>query len=439
VKRWIATALLSVGLIAATAAPAAADPAWKCSANPGWVAAGSRGDAPGAGGEPCPITQTGAQPAGASGATLTASGSVAVDGGQASQTTDTRKPQASVDLRQLTIRNPDGSLVLTAARIIGQAQGSCDANRNPQFTSSSSLDTVTLNGRPVDTRSDYSEPGVGVNGAPLLGKITIKFGEVAAGDAGLERRALHLIVTDKDGNVVFEAVAGDVTAGRDGAVCEPPPVCPPGTQPQQGRCVDVTVTPLPPPPAPPPPLPPPPSGGGGPTPHPSPSPSPSPRTRGCADTAARVGQVPDRRLVAATLCLMNVQRRRHHLRRLRLSRQLSLAAARHVRSMIAGRYFAHDEPAGPTFLDRVLHSGYLQRYGRWSIGENLGWGWGSGGTPRAMVAAWMRSPPHRRNILNARFRDVGIALRAGTPRPHGRRQSITYVIDFGGFQLVGRA
>ena len=122
-----------------------------------------------------------------------------------------------------------------------------------------------------------------------------------------------------------------------------------------------------------------------------------------------------------------------------MSAQLSLAAARHVRNMVAGRYFAHDEPAGPTFLDRVLHSGYLQRYGRWSIGENLGWGWGSGGTPRAMVAAWMRSPPHRRNILNARFHDVGIAVRAGSPRPGVRRHSITYVIDFGGFQLVGRA
>jgi uncharacterized protein YkwD len=130
---------------------------------------------------------------------------------------------------------------------------------------------------------------------------------------------------------------------------------------------------------------------------------------------------------------MNAERAARHMRGLRGSTDLAFAAAAHARAMIARRFFAHDEPAGMRFLDRMLHSGYLARYGRWRVGENLGWGWGAGGTPVAMVAAWMRSASHRRNILNRRFRDVGMAIRPGSPRTSARRASVTYVVDFGGF------
>ena len=143
-----------------------------------------------------------------------------------------------------------------------------------------------------------------------------------------------------------------------------------------------------------------------------------------------------RRLAAATLCLMNAARKARHIGRLRMRRDLDLAATRHARVMLNERVFSHDEPSGPSFLDRILHSGYLQRYGSWHVGENLGWGWGSGGTPAAIVAAWMHSAPHRRNILYRAFHDVGVAVRAGSPRSVDRHQAVTYVIDFGGFALA---
>ncbi|MFL5895412.1 MAG: choice-of-anchor P family protein [Thermoleophilaceae bacterium] len=439
----IAIRLALLALPAALPAQALADPAWTCSAGSGWVAApGSRATAPAIGGDPCPVARGSAAPAAGDPGSVAADGTLAVDGGAASQTTDTRKPSAAIDAGSLTIENADGSLVVTASKLRAQASGSCDANRHPAYSSGSSLGTVTVDGRPVDTSHDYSEPGVGVNGAPLFGKITIKFGEVAqSGDSAVTRRALHVIVTDREGAIVFEGVGGEVAVGRDGSVCDPPPVCPPGQQPQAGRCVDVQVAPLPPPPPPAPPLPP--STSPGPSPSPGggtkPPGGPSPRKRrGCTDTKARVGQVSARRLRAATFCLLNVQRKKHHLSRLRMRTDLTLAATRHARAMVTQRFFEHDEPSGPSFLDRILHSGYLQRYGSWHVGENLGWGWGSGGTPAAMVRAWMRSPPHRRNVLYPGFHDVGIAVRAGAPQSRARRQSITYVVDFGGFGRVRR-
>jgi uncharacterized protein YkwD len=421
-------AALATAVAALALAPAAhADGAWTCGASAGWVASGgARTSAPGPSGSPCPVASATPSPASNAAGSVSAGGSLSVDGGAASQTIDTRTPRAVADLKQLTIRSSDGKLELSANKVSDQASAACDAKHAPALAGSGMLGNVMLNGRPIDTSRPYSEPGVGVNGAPLFGKITVTFNEIVRADGSLTRRSLHLVVTDRDGNVVFEAVGAEVGVGFSGRVCDPPPVCPPGTQPQEGRCVEVHVTPLAPPPPPVPPLPAP----GTPL---LPQPKPNPEKRRCRDTGARVGQVSTRRLAKATLCLMNVERRRHHLRRLRPSRDLTDAAARHARAMVIGRYFAHDEPAGPSFLQRVLRSGYLERYGKWRVGENLGWGWGTGGTPRALVKAWMRSRPHRRNILNRRFRDVGIAVRIGSPRRAAKPQAATYVIDFGGF------
>ena len=419
----------TVVAVAACAVPAAAGAAasWGCGATAGWLAAnGQRAEAPALGGTPCPAAKADATGAAGAPGSLGASGALVAEGGAASQTVDTRTPRASVSAKSLTIQSADG-LVLTSSDLSSRAAGACDADRRPVFSSEGSPGSVTLNGRAIDTGREYSEPGVGVNGAPLFGKITVRFDELERSDAGLTRRAIHLVVTDRNGAVVFEAVAGEARIARDGLVCEPPPVCPPGQEPQAGGCVDVSITPLPQAPSPVAPVP-----GAGPTPAPG-----APTTRGCAGADAQAGQVSTRRLARATLCVLNLVRAKRGLRRFRMNAALARAAGRHVRDMVGRRYFSHTQPSGARVIDRILRSGYLRRYGRWRVGENLGWGWGAGASPRAIVAAWMRSRPHRANILNRRFHDVGIAVKRGSPQ-QSRRGSITYVIDFGGF-LATRA
>lgn len=418
----------AIALLAILPGTAQADGAWNCAAGVGTIAAGDqRADAPRLGGEPCPVAR--AEATGVTGApgSLTASGALIADGGAAAQTVDTRQPSAAVEAESLAIRTADGRLVLTASGLSSRAAAACAPNRRADFTTSGSPGTVALNGKAIDTRREYSEPGVGVNGAPLFGKITVRFNEVATSESGIGRTAIHLIVTDRDGVVVFEAFAGQAGVGRTGAVCDPPPVCPPGQEPRAGRCVDVEVTPLPEPPPPAPPLPPPLA------PPSSEQPRQPAARSGCAYANARAGEASTRRLGRATFCLLNAERRRRRLARFRMSAPLGRAAGRHARDMVKRRYFSHTTPNGSSIVDRILQSGYLARYGSWRIGENLGWGWGKGATPRAIVAAWMKSPPHRRNILNRRFRDVGVAVVLGSPR-QSRAGSITYVLDFGGFK-----
>ena len=79
-------------------------------------------------------------------------------------------------------------------------------------------------------------------------------------------------------------------------------------------------------------------------------------------------------------------------------------------------YFSHTSRDGSDFVQRIRRTGYFKRASTWFVGENLAWGAGPNrSSPRGIVAAWMNSPPHRQNILNSRFREIGIGVVVGAP------------------------
>jgi uncharacterized protein YkwD len=163
------------------------------------------------------------------------------------------------------------------------------------------------------------------------------------------------------------------------------------------------------------------------------SPAASAGTRACSSMKATPPQVGTEQLAASTLCLLNAQRARYGLRPLRMSSQLSEAARRHAADMQRRHYFSHVSLDGTDFVKRIRRTGYLRRAGSWFVGENLAWGAGPNrSSPRGIVAAWMNSPPHRHNILDSRFREIGIGVVVGAPRrsvsslPAG-----TYATSFG--------
>jgi uncharacterized protein YkwD len=130
----------------------------------------------------------------------------------------------------------------------------------------------------------------------------------------------------------------------------------------------------------------------------------------------------------ATLRLLNDARAAHGLRPLRLDPQLARAARAHSRDMVKRRYFDHVSPSGTGLRTRVARTGWMRGRPRWLIAEDIGWGTGSLARPAEMVAAWMASPPHRHNILDAHLRVVGIGIARGTPVAH---PGATFTADFG--------
>jgi uncharacterized protein YkwD len=148
----------------------------------------------------------------------------------------------------------------------------------------------------------------------------------------------------------------------------------------------------------------------------------------CAASHTAVRKRTLRQARDATLCLLNRIRAQHGLPPLRLNAKLSSAARRHSRDMVRRRYFGHDSLNGRSPFDRMRATHYVPRNASWWLGENIGWGSGSLAQPAALVRAWMQSPPHRANILNRHFRDIGVGIVPGAPVGGG---GATYTTDFG--------
>jgi uncharacterized protein YkwD len=151
----------------------------------------------------------------------------------------------------------------------------------------------------------------------------------------------------------------------------------------------------------------------------------------CKHAGAQPSTVRHRVVVRSTLCLLNHVRARRGLRRLHLHRRLGRAARSHSADMARRGYFSHNTLSGGSFLDRIRHAGYLRHARQWMVGENIAWGTGRLATPRAIVRAWMHSPGHRANILNGRFREIGVGITYNAPVHVAGRPAATYTTDFG--------
>lgn len=156
--------------------------------------------------------------------------------------------------------------------------------------------------------------------------------------------------------------------------------------------------------------------------------------RGCGTAH---GALHTRRSVLSTqrrlLCLMNRTRARFGLRPLRPNGCLHRVASRHAHDMVNRRYFAHTTPNGWDPGRRARASGYVPRAAAWLVGENIAWGVAGAARPAWVMRAWMHSPPHRHNLLNRHFRDVGIGVARGVPLRgfRGVRLRATFSVEFG--------
>jgi uncharacterized protein YkwD len=152
-------------------------------------------------------------------------------------------------------------------------------------------------------------------------------------------------------------------------------------------------------------------------------------TCGAADSTPSAGTL--RETSQAVLCLLNAERTSRGLGRLRMNGKLGRAALGHSRDMVTRRYFQHDSADGKTMLDRIKAAGYVRGNSVFTVGENIGWGSGSLASPRALVRAWMNSPPHRANILQGRFRELGVGLALGAPANGVSGTAVTATTNFG--------
>jgi uncharacterized protein YkwD len=142
--------------------------------------------------------------------------------------------------------------------------------------------------------------------------------------------------------------------------------------------------------------------------------------------------VPESQLQGALLAQINAFRSAHGLVRLRVSTPLDRVADGHSAQMARLGYFSHDSANGQSFSSRIAQVYSPRGFRSWSVGENLVWGGPDIGAVRAF-RLWLSSPPHRANLLNARWREVGLGAvhSASAPGVYGGGPATIVTADFG--------
>lgn len=101
--------------------------------------------------------------------------------------------------------------------------------------------------------------------------------------------------------------------------------------------------------------------------------------------------------------LINAYRKKHGLKPLRLSAELTNAAKAHSRDLARWDRISHYGSDGSNPWDRVKRSGYNARL----AAENVGTGQA---TFEEVLSGWKASPGHNKNLLMADAEHMGIAL-----------------------------
>lgn len=104
--------------------------------------------------------------------------------------------------------------------------------------------------------------------------------------------------------------------------------------------------------------------------------------------------------------LTNVQRAQSGLTQLTENSVLTQAALAKGNDMLAKGYWAHFAPDGTSPWSFFLKFGYKYKF----AGENLARDFSDASSA---VNAWMNSPTHKENILNANYREIGIGVVEG--------------------------
>jgi uncharacterized protein YkwD len=151
--------------------------------------------------------------------------------------------------------------------------------------------------------------------------------------------------------------------------------------------------------------------------------APRSRCRGSSSTTATPAV-----LERAFTCLLAYARHRAGMRpAVRTNRRLADTAALKVKAILHCQEFDHNA-CGTPWARLFRRTGYLRGHMSYRIGETIAYASDWAVTPRGILRVWLESPAHRRNLLDPRWRDVGVSI------AHGRLQRMrvaVWALEFG--------
>jgi uncharacterized protein YkwD len=140
----------------------------------------------------------------------------------------------------------------------------------------------------------------------------------------------------------------------------------------------------------------------------------------------------DATLAGQLRAAINEARSTQKLRRLAVSRALVRAARQHALAMARLGFFSHSSADGSSSSSRITSFYPVSGAAGWAVGEVLLWG-KQGMSAGRIVSTWLASAPHRAQVLNRRWRELGVAAVDvdNAPGVYGGRDVTIVVVDFG--------
>jgi uncharacterized protein YkwD len=111
----------------------------------------------------------------------------------------------------------------------------------------------------------------------------------------------------------------------------------------------------------------------------------------------------NRALESEVISLINQERSKAGLTPLAEQSQLTQTARSHAEDMACNDFFDHFSPTEGGVVERVTAQGYDFS----SVGEIIGAGFVDS---KSVVAGWMSSPEHSKNILSREFTQIGVGF-----------------------------
>ncbi len=133
---------------------------------------------------------------------------------------------------------------------------------------------------------------------------------------------------------------------------------------------------------------------------------------GCPNANSAPNEASKQEFVKSITCLINKERTSRGLKALDNNSDLKGIMSDHVKKMIQQDCLKHRCDGESSIKSRLFESGYLNGADSFRFGENLGYEQ----TPNEMIDRWLASDYHKGNILNPKFKDLGVAVEYGSPK-----------------------
>jgi uncharacterized protein YkwD len=147
----------------------------------------------------------------------------------------------------------------------------------------------------------------------------------------------------------------------------------------------------------------------------------------CPNATAAPSEATLKELRHSITCLINEKRRRHGLRRVDPNHKLRTGAQAHTDVMLAQDCFLHTCTDEPPLGRRIRNTGYNDGARAFQFAEDLGYE----STPKQMINRWMKASFDSHNILNGKFRDIGVGVGYGAPvEGVSDADFVTYTLEF---------